>query len=307
MDTPEIRPTAAFLSEGWTPKQVRQAVADGRLQRVRKGRLTVPSAREPADEHALRTVAVWQSRTDDHIVSHTSAAVLHGLPVRRAALDLVHLTRWSGTNGKVVDGVHLHRAKVPDDQVVELHGVRVTCLERTIADLARLEPYEWGVVAADAALARSADLPTMADLADEGRRKKNNGRLREVLSFADGRAESAAESISRVSMARAGVPAPELQFEVHRPDGGGWVATCDFAWPALGVVGEVDGKLKYVAEGQRSAADVVMDEKERDLLIVACDYTPTHWGWSLATNHLALGQHLRQVFALRQSARRPGA
>ncbi len=40
-----------------------------------------------------------------------------------------------------------------------------------------------------------------------------------------------------------------------------------------------------------------MDEKERDALILECGYTPTHWGWSTATNHLTLGGHLRSVFA----------
>lgn len=299
MTTPEIRTIAAFRREGWTPKELRSALTDGQLERVRRGRYTLVAERTAVEDHILRTVAAWQGRSPDHVVSHTSAAVFHGLPVRQAALTEIHLTRWSNVHGKLTFGVRLHRAQVPDDQVVTLHGVRVTSLERTIADLARWEPYEWGVAAADAALRAEADPLAMAEFADGGRRKKNNGRLRQVLAFADARAESAAESMSRVSMARANLPTPELQFEVHFPDRGGWVATSDFGWPEHGVVGEMDGKQKYTADPRRgrSAADVVMDEKERDTLIIECGYTPAHWGWKLATNHVALGNHLRSVFA----------
>lgn len=93
-----------------------------------------------------------------------------------------------------------------------------------------------------------------------------------MLAFADGRAESPGESLSRVAIVRAGLPAPELQFEIHLPDGGGWVATSDFAWPEHGVVGERDGREKYAADPRRgrTAADVIMGEKDRDALIIEC-------------------------------------
>lgn len=299
MNTPDIRTVSALRAEGWTTQQLQAAVAAGTFERVRRGRYVVPAKLDATDEHILRTAAAWQARSPDHVVSHTSAAVFHGLPVRTSTLAVVHLSRWSTTHGKLAAGVRLHRARIPVDHGVMVHGVCVTTLERTIADLARVEPFEWGVAAADAALAAHGNADLMAELAEQGKRLKNNGRLRQVLAFADPRAESAAESISRVSIVRAGLPMPELQFEVHLPDRGGWVATSDFAWPEYRIVGEMDGKLKYAADPRlgRTAADVIMDEKERDALIIACDYTPTHWGWKTATNHLKLGQHLRSVFA----------
>lgn len=301
MDTPDIRTVAAFRREGWTKNGLRAAVEDGTLDRVRRGSYAPASERSLLEDHLLRTAAAWGVRSPDHVVSHTSAAVLHGLPVRNAALAEVHLTRWSSCHGNLKAGVRLHRAKVPDGQVVVLHGIRVTCLERTIADLARWEPFEWGVAATDAALRAEAHPQLMVELADQGNRKRNNGRFRQVLAFADARAESTAESMSRVSIARAGLPTPELQFEVHLPERGGWVATSDFGWPEQRIVGEMDGKTKYTADPRRgrTAADVIMDEKQRDALIVECDYTPTHWGWQTACDHRALGRHLRAVFATR--------
>lgn len=155
----------------------------------------------------------------------------------------------------------------------------------------------WGVVAADAALRRQGDLALLQDDVDEGRRKPGNERLRAVLAFADGRSESALESMSRVSMARAGIPMPVLQREITDSNGG-WIATSDFAWEDIRVVGEADGRGKYSPEDtdRATAADVIMAEKKRDQALVGALWTPTHWGWDLATNHIALGQHLRAVF-----------
>lgn len=172
METPEIRSIAAFRREGWTPRQIDAALAEGTLERVRRGRYAVAAERTTAEDHLLRSVAVWQSRSPDHVVSHTSAAVLHGLPVRAAGLTEVHLTRWGATHGKVTAGVRLHRRRLPDEQVEVLHGVRVTSLERTVADVGRLEPFEWGVVAADAALQRGADPLLLAELIEQGRRTR---------------------------------------------------------------------------------------------------------------------------------------
>src|SRR5690349_12281732 len=41
--------------------------------------------------YALRVQAAWRSSSRPAVVSHTSAAVLHGLPLRPAWRNLVHL------------------------------------------------------------------------------------------------------------------------------------------------------------------------------------------------------------------------
>lgn len=104
--------------------------------------------------------------------------------------------------------------------------------------------------------------------------------------------------MSRVSMARAGVPMPVLQRQIT-DSFGGWIATGDFAWEDVRVVGEADGRGKYSPDetDRETAADVIMAEKKRDQGLVGAGWTPTHWVWDLATNHVALGQHLRAVFS----------
>lgn len=64
-----------------------------------------------------------------------------------------------------------------------------------------------------------------------------------MVAFADGRAENAFESISRLAFRTLGLPVPEPQVEVwvgsHR------LARVDFLWREHLVVGEADGKKKY--------------------------------------------------------------
>lgn len=297
VDTPDIRPTSAFLREGWSRQELSRAVEQELVTRVRRGIYSPVADLDQEQTHARQAAAAAHRWHDDFVVSHVSAAVFHGIPVRRQALELVHLSGEGHTHGKVTAGVRIHQCAVPDDQTTVLGGVRVTSFERTLADLARAEPFEWGVIAGDAVLRRSGDRLALAELADLGRRKRGNRRFREVLTFADPRAESPLESLSRVSMSRARIPVPILQMEVVNQDGE-WLATSDFGWREFGVVGEADGRAKSSraeADG-KDAGEIVADVQARDRLILGAGWTPTHWGWDLAANHHALGNHLRSVF-----------
>jgi hypothetical protein len=84
----------------------------------------------------------------------------------------------------------------------------------------------------------------MADILAVAARRHGVVTARAALEFADGRSKSVGESVSRVRMADAGLPMPQLQLNVF--DGlGGWLARPDFCWEELGVLGEFDGQIKY--------------------------------------------------------------
>ncbi len=70
------------------------------------------------------------------------------------------------------------------------------------------------------------------------------------MGFADGRSESVGESLCRVRMAEAGLPAPDPQF-VLQVRGFGDVRV-DFLLVAQRTIVEFDGRLKY---GVREGAD----------------------------------------------------
>jgi hypothetical protein len=88
----------------------------------------------------------------DGVVSHGSAAVLHGLPVWSTGLSRVQVTRAINGGGRRRGPVHLHGAPLPATEVVILDAFRVTSLGRTVVDLARWVPFDQAVTAGDAAL-----------------------------------------------------------------------------------------------------------------------------------------------------------
>jgi hypothetical protein len=67
---------------------------------------------------------------------------------------------------------------------------------------------------------------------------------------------------------RCGVPAPVPQYEV-RDESGDLIARLDFAWPALGMWLEFDGREKYEKHrrADESVTDAVLREKQRESLI----------------------------------------
>ena len=120
--------------------------------------------------------------------------------------------------------------------------------------------------ALDAALRRAVGWPGVPD-------------ARRVVAFADARSESVGESRSRVAIALAGLPSPQLQWPVFL---GRTTAYTDFAWPAQRTVGEFDGKVKYgrlLRPGQ-SPGDVVYAEKLREDAIRAEDWEVVRWTWA---------------------------
>jgi hypothetical protein len=81
--------------------------------------------------------------------------------------------------------------------------------------------------------------------------------VRELLQHVDGRAESAMESEARLVMIDYALPKPELQYEIHGPDGVVW--RVDFAWPDERVVAEYEsiewhaGRLELIRDRTRLA------------------------------------------------------
>jgi hypothetical protein len=186
-----------------------------------------------------------------------------------------------------------HTSGVPDDRI-EIDGLEVTALARTVVDLARTESFGRAVTLADSALRRTLHpiegvprtLLTRADLEGELDRiplRHGSARARNVIEFADGAADRPGESMSRVSMRVAGLPPPQLQVELVGASGRIW--TVDFWWPSVNLIGEFDGKHKYT-EAEflrgRTPQQVVYDEKMREDDLRAAGYRVSRWPWKVA-------------------------
>jgi hypothetical protein len=104
---------------------------------------------------------------------------------------------------------------------------------------------------------------------------------RRSVSLLDAASESYGESVSRVVVQEHGVPTPLPQVLVHDRRGA-FVARVDFAWPALGVVGEFDGRVKYGRDlaPDEDVAEVLWREKQREDLLRELGWLVVRWTWA---------------------------
>lgn len=308
-----------MLAEGFGDNEIRTAVADGSLVRVRRGCYVDgpldPETRERAE--LLAGVAGVAARMGRQVVfSHTTAAALWGLPFIGGLPSMVHVTVPPPCRMSKKAGLHQHPSVLADDEVVEHEGVRLTSLARTLVDVARTAGFTAGVVMADHALresrARLALRPAMTASADRLAGTLGVGAARRMCAFADGRSGSPGESLSRVVLHDQGVPKPTLQLPLRVPVAGRRTAkfVTDFGWEEERVVGEFDGKAKYLRylAPNETPGDAVMREKIREDAIRATDWRVVRWTWDELKQPDELGRKVRKVLADRTgwgSRRRP--
>ncbi len=267
---------------------IRTQLRSGRLIRVRQG-VYVSRDGWPTTEAGRHLLAAHAEQVvnPDAVLSHGSAAVVWGLA--SPGFDHWHAappsvtfpsdlrTGWSGSAIR-------HVAPLPPSEVVrDREGYAVTSVARTAIDLVRgLELPE-----ALAILDHAARL-LIATYVDEPRRHHySNPRLvsaaREALLAAASRygsglvatidlvvpaRESVAESLTTGHLIVAGTPMPQFQAEIATPGG---TVFADFLWPGLGLVGEVDGAVKY--EDPRA----YVREKEREQQLRDLGYRIVRW------------------------------
>lgn len=305
-----------LLDRGCSERSIRAAVAGNRLHRVRRGWYSTTREWDqlwPEGRHLLHVVAVARDVSGPHhVFSHTSAAVLHGLPLYRCAPARVQLRIANPRHVCSVPDVQRHEGQLPFNDVTLVHGIRTTSLERTVVDLARTLPLEAAVAASDAALRAVAVEGQVQDVsraaqwkeavsarinADAGQRGIRQARW--VAGFADGRAQLPGESVSRVQLHRLGFRHLDLQVSVASPNGGRyWI---DFDLAECNTYGEFDGEGKYTDSAMRSGRtieQVLLDEKRReDWIRGTTGRRVVRWGDREAAHPATLARHL-QAFGI---------
>ena len=194
--------------------------------------------------HLARVVDLAQTLPADAVISHESAALVHGLPTYDVPAA-VRVTHPSGRAMRTSD-LHVHRASLrPQDRRI-VDGIPVTSPARTVVDLGRWLPFGAALVTADAALRAGTARGQLQDVLRHQWTWPRVRRAMPVVRFADGRSESALESFVRSRFITLHLPLPKLQRNVFGEHG--WVARVDFLFTAYGVAGEADGKVKYLGE-----------------------------------------------------------
>lgn len=274
------------LAGGWTDPALARAVQSGRLHRVRRGWFTTAratgvraSAITAAGATGVRASAIAAAGAcTGSVVSHASAAAWHGLPLLRQP-DRPTVTVPPHGTGDLA-GAHLHRATLDPVDVVDVDGVRVTSVARTLIDLGRSSATAAAVVPIDVALNRR--ITTRAELDDVLLRCPTWPGIRRAmraLRFTDGRAESPLESVSRLVLGWLHWPPAALQQCIGGPTGE-FLGRLDFYWDELGIGGEADGAAKY-----RATSGALYDEKLRQDRLEASGLIIVRWSWSDVVRH----------------------
>lgn len=205
--------------------------------------------------HALSAAAA-AILNPGHVVTGRTAAILHGLPT----VDVPARPELTVAAAARVRRRGARSATLPATAVGDWYGIALTTAARTVVDVARHSRTE-GIVVADAAL--RCRLTTRAGLRTALERVAGwpgARAAREICRLADPLAESPLESLTRLAIHDAGLPAPVLQAPIDIP-GRRYPYYVDMLWPERRVVLECDGRLKY-----RERADL-WREKRRQIAL----------------------------------------
>ncbi|PPF75265.1 hypothetical protein C5B96_16930 [Subtercola sp. Z020] len=269
---------------------LRRAAASGRLTRLRRGVYTDSaswSAASPRDRYVRRIHAVVATREVPCVVARQSAAALWSFPRINRWPEDVHLIPVPPGGLRSRNGVRHHAEAMPDTDVAELLGLRVTSRLRTLVDLARFDSIAEAVAALDHSLnprtAHPHPVVTQDALLEQLvgiQSSRGAARAARAIHFADGGAGSPGESYSRLLIRQLGFAPPQLQVEHPNPRGGSYFT--DFEWPDARIIGEFDGRSKYLKPeylGTRTPGEVVVEEKLREDDLRAEGSQIRRWTW----------------------------
>ena len=267
---PVVR-TIDLAARGGSRATAQRVARAGTGVRLRRGVYSPGPLGDPVEDHLTRVWAASETLTSGEVFSHVSAALLLGLSVPwSAARTPIHVTLAGPGGGNRRTTRHLHRAPLDDRHRSEVHGLPVTALARTVVDCARTLDFTAGVGVADQALRSRADPEGLRDdlrsIAEDLAGYQGVGRAREVIRFADPRAENAGESRVRVLLDELGIEPSEPQLRITDLKDAGFVAYADFGWREHRTLLEFDGALKYGADnpGGLRVAEVIIREKQRE-------------------------------------------
>lgn len=260
---------AAARSLGVTASRLRARDLDRPFPGVR----ALPSDSPPQGERmpVERALAYAHRMTEHQFFTHATAALLWGLPLppRLSARTLVDVGVFSPRRTPVGAGVRGHAIREGAAHVGlhPVHGVPVASPASVWAQLgSQLRDLRDLVAVADAIVRvplhadHAPALATREQLAAAmgvGRRV-GVARLRHALPRVSERARSRPETWLRLIVEDAGLPAPEVNFDVF--EDGVWLAQVDLAFPEVRVALEYEGE-HHLTDPVQWAKDIARYER----------------------------------------------
>lgn len=310
---PGLIDTAAILRAQRTTDLIHREFKAGRLVRIRRGfyvRTADWLGARPSERFAWTTAAVARS-VKGAVLGGETAALANGFPTLRTPAYVELATTIPGRSGLrrsplTVHGKDEAARRVRDTRSYALKyslkepfeavfrgEFQCTDPVRTTLDLMLGGGLSEALVVADALARRmrkDGDLPpdanllaipTIADGISVHAHAAARRRAELVASLASPLAESVGESYSRAVIEFLGFEQPILQHVFQ--DAKGFIGRADCWWPQQRVVGEFDGKAKYLDpafRGAVSAEETVYREKLREDRIRALGLGFVRWAWA---------------------------
>jgi very-short-patch-repair endonuclease len=248
----DIFSAAAASRHGLDSDAIARAVVSGRAHPLIPGWYSVRLPTDLTDWHRLAARAAYLRFEGRAMVSHHSALAWASLPVHRADLGTVHLTRSAPGSSRRRPRLMIHRS-VPGLPVADRVPLAVAIVQSGLSG----EPLT-ALIAADAALhSDRVDHGDLDQALDLFTRSRGIGPVRAILAHADARVESPGESIIGHRLRQLGwavVPQHPVDTDLGQ-------RYADFRFEGTKVLVEFDGAVKYRgAEG----GDVVFAEKRRE-------------------------------------------
>ncbi|MGH3097602.1 MAG: DUF559 domain-containing protein [Streptosporangiales bacterium] len=254
------------LASGMTPYRIRTELAAGRW--------TEPVSRVYVVAGTPGTVmtSIWAAFLccGDAVVSHVSAAFLHGFDV---PAEPVWLTVDPSRDIRRY-GPHVVRARLEPDEVVRHRGLPITAVRRAVFDCLTILPFRQALDMLDRAVQRQVcDLDSVADHARSMFGRPGAPQLRRLLRHAARDAHSEAERQLHALLRKAGIVGWSANVRLH-DSVGRLLGVADVVFADARLVIEVDGRRWHSAEGNRFQRD-----RTRQNALVQAGYRVLRFTW----------------------------
>jgi predicted transcriptional regulator of viral defense system len=241
--------TRQLADLGMSRYAVDVAVAEGALERRRRGQLVVPEVN--SDE-------VWALRVRELVVAAGPGAAAGGETAARLqsiagtpTVARIVIVVPADRHPVAPPGVRIVRAPVATTDLGDVDGIPVTAPLRTLVDCARRSDRVVATCLLESAARQ--ELVTIAEVTQRvaalSPRTPGVRNARRALASVDLRSESPLETLTRLLLLDAGLPYPDLQTPFALPEASGWI---DLSYPRefLGLPPERYRGLAIEADGR---------------------------------------------------------
>lgn len=277
LQSDDVLMTHELLAAGYDDRAITRMTRSGTFHRLRHGAYTLGDhwrSLTAVEQRRLVALATLRCARSPALLAGPTAADFYDVPVWGMG-DEVHLARADQRASRRKGGKVQHRGELLVGDITVRDGIPLTSGTRTALDMVALTDVPHALVVVDGLLhARETTPELLAQRAASMKFDPYTADMTTVLDLADGRCESAGETLTNHLCWAEGLDRPTPQVKI-RDRSGRVVARVDFAWAELGVFLEFDGREKYFRYRRpgESVADAVLRERRREQLI--CGLT----GW----------------------------